>query len=174
MKPRLPDRPKVAVMVTPTSDEFAAASQAGFDLFQVHFPAAEPSSAAAVAAQAGWDRVWFAPRLAPGESIDPALLPLVRTWLLDTCRAEGYGGTGRTGDWTQFRRYRENHPDRTWILAGGLGPDNVGAALAATGARTIDVNSGVERGPGVKDPVKLAALRAALERVASESEPKLR
>ena len=62
----------------------------------------------------------------------------------------------------KYRRYREMYPDRDWILAGGLNPENVGAALAATGARFVDVNSGVEAAPGIKDALKLAAFVAGL------------
>jgi phosphoribosylanthranilate isomerase len=50
------------------------------------------------------------------------------------------------------------------VLAGGLSPENAAAAVAATGTRAIDVNSGVESAPGRKDATKLAALRAALVR----------
>ncbi len=49
-----------------------------------------------------------------------------------------------------------------WLLAGGLHPGNVAAAIAATGAPAVDVSSGVERAPGVKDPALIEAfLRAA-------------
>lgn len=163
MKPRLPDRPKVAVMVTPTAKELEAAVAAGFDLFQIHFPAAEAVSAVSASARVGPGAVWFAPRLAPGEEIDDELMPLAQTWLLDTYRADGFGGSGRTGDWAAFRRYKEKFPDRSWILAGGLGPENVRGAVAETGAKIIDVNSGVEKAPGIKDPEKLAGLRRALQ-----------
>ena len=90
-------------------------------------------------------------------------LPLAATWLLDTYRADAFGGTGHTGDWAKFSRYRLAYPERIWVLAGGLSPENAAAAVAATGARMIDVNSGVELAPGRKDPAKLEALRAALE-----------
>ncbi len=49
---------------------------------------------------------------------------------------------------------------RRWFLAGGLEAENVGAAVAASGAGQVDVSSGVERAPGVKDP---ALIRAFLE-----------
>jgi phosphoribosylanthranilate isomerase len=163
MKARLPDRPKVAVLVTPTPADVAAARAAGFDFFQIHFPMTLAREAIALGTLVTHERLWLAPKLTPGEEIPRSLLTRDSTWLLDTYRPDGYGGTGRTGDWEKFRRYRETHPQHTWILAGGLSPDNVRTALAETGAKFIDVNSGVEQSPGVKDPAKLAALRTAMQ-----------
>lgn len=48
-----------------------------------------------------------------------------------------------------------------WMLAGGLTPDNVAEAIALTGARQVDVSSGVERAPGVKDAALIAAFARA-------------
>jgi phosphoribosylanthranilate isomerase len=53
---------------------------------------------------------------------------------------------------------------RPWFLAGGLDPWNVAAALAASGAPMVDVSSGVERGPGLKDPALIAAFIEAVRR----------
>lgn len=162
LRPLLPELPRVAVMVTPTAEELATVLAAGFDFFQIHFPAADPTAAEAASATVGPGRLWLAPKVPPEAELDPALLPLASTWLLDAYRVDRFGGTGHTGDWPKFRRCRENHPDRAWVLAGGLSPENVAAAVAATGTERIDVNSGVESAPGRKDPAKLAALRAAL------------
>ena len=53
-------------------------------------------------------------------------------------------------------------PQRPWFLAGGLDPANVAEAIAITGAPLVDVSSGVESAPGVKDPALIAAfLKAA-------------
>ena len=164
LKPRLPALPKVAVMVSPSLAELEAALSAGFDFFQIHFPATDASAVRAASDRVGAARLWLAPKLPPEAELDAALLPLAGTWLLDAYRADSYGGTGHTGDWAKFRRYREAHPAKAWVLAGGLSPENAAAAVAATGARAIDVNSGVESAPGRKDPVKLAALRAVLAR----------
>ncbi|HLP01818.1 MAG TPA: phosphoribosylanthranilate isomerase [Opitutaceae bacterium] len=164
LRAQLPALPKVAVMVQPTEPELAAVVAAGFDFFQIHFPVTNWTVARDVAATVGAERLWLAPKLPPETELPVENLALARTWLLDTYRADSFGGTGHTGDWVKFRRYREAHPDRRWILAGGLAPDNAAAALAATGAETLDVNSGVEASPGRKDPAKLAALRTVLLR----------
>ena len=159
---QLPDLPKVAVLVTPSDAELAAAEAAGFDFFQIHFPADHPASAQAAVARFG-ARVWLAPKLPPEAELAPELLSLAETWLLDTYRADSFGGTGHTGDWAKFRRYRELYPALRWVLAGGLAPENVAAAVSLTRTQMIDVNSGVESAPGRKDLVKLAALGAALK-----------
>jgi len=64
------------------------------------------------------------------------------------------GGTGLTFDWRLIAGETWGVP---WILAGGLTPENVAEAIARTGARFVDVSSGVERSPGVKDPKKIKA-----------------
>jgi len=69
------------------------------------------------------------------------------------------GGNGLAFDWRllQGRQWR-----RPWMLAGGLTPDNVLEAVRLTGARQVDVSSGVELSPGRKDPALIAAFTAAL------------
>ncbi len=73
-------------------------------------------------------------------------------------------GSGRTLDWQLVDSTRLG--DR-WILAGGLTPANVGAAIQATGAWGVDASSGLESAPGVKDP----SLIRAFVRAAKESRP---
>ena len=74
-----------------------------------------------------------------------------------------YGGTGRTSDWGEFARISKSRPEKNWILAGGLGPDNLETALLETQAKRIDLNSGVEVSPGIKDPSKLELVKNVLE-----------
>ena len=62
--------------------------------------------------------------------------------------AELPGGTGRRFDWELAKRWKGATP---WTLAGGLTPETVRAAIEASGAEAVDVSSGVESGPGVKD-----------------------
>lgn len=156
MAKRLPERKKVAVMVEPTLAELAELSAVGFDFFQIHFrhdlPAATVGSWAETV---GVDRLWLAPKLPPAADVPVALLPLAKHFLLDTFHADKFGGTGATGDWSKFARHQQTHADKTWILSGGLNPENIGEALRASGARFVDVNSGVESAPGVKDQEKL-------------------
>jgi phosphoribosylanthranilate isomerase len=86
---------------------------------------------------------------------------------LDSCRRDGrlpaallldahvpgaYGGTGRTAPWDLLAGYRPGVP---LILAGGLTPDNVGAAIRRVRPYAVDVASGVESSPGVKDTDKM-------------------
>jgi len=163
MAGRLPKRPRVAVCVEPAPGALAAMRGAGFDLFQVHFRHDTPvATIEAWSREAGTANLWLAPKLPPGVDVPEAWLALAPCILLDTFDPALFGGTGRTGDWPKFRRHAEAHPEKTWILSGGLTPGNVAAALAGTGARFVDVNSGVESAPGVKDHGKLRVFFAAV------------
>ncbi|MDE1939501.1 MAG: N-(5'-phosphoribosyl)anthranilate isomerase, partial [Alphaproteobacteria bacterium] len=63
------------------------------------------------------------------------------------------GGHGAAFDWQLLRGRSFSHP---WLLAGGLTPDNVARAIAASGAPGVDVSSGVETAPGVKSTQLIA------------------
>jgi phosphoribosylanthranilate isomerase len=69
------------------------------------------------------------------------------------------GGTGTRVDWSLLSHFEHRTP---WGLAGGLAPDNVAEALQATQAPLVDVSSGVESAPGVKDVDKIAAFCQAV------------
>ncbi|MGI1663035.1 phosphoribosylanthranilate isomerase [Palleronia sp. KMU-117] len=71
------------------------------------------------------------------------------------------GGNGLAFDWRLIAGRRWSVP---WMLAGGLTPDNVAEAIRLTGAQQIDVSSGVERAPGMKDPARIEAFCAAARR----------
>lgn len=73
--------------------------------------------------------------------------------------ADRPGGNGRTFDWTLIAGRRWPVP---WMLAGGLTPDNVAEAVRITGARQVDLSSGIESAPGIKDAGLMAAFAAAL------------
>jgi phosphoribosylanthranilate isomerase len=68
------------------------------------------------------------------------------------------GGNAAAFDWKILSGQRFGRP---WMLSGGLNPENVREAIAASGAALLDVSSGVEGAPGVKDPAKIAAFIAA-------------
>jgi phosphoribosylanthranilate isomerase len=165
--PALPARPRrVAVLVEPSNEELGAVMAAGFDLFQIHY--AHTTSSETVRAWSGLvgaHRLWLAPKLPPGEDVPADWLPLAATFLLDTFHAAGFGGSGKTGDWEKFARHQQSYPQHTWILAGGLNPDNLTDAVTASGARIVDVNSGVETSPGVKDHAKLKQLGDVLAKI---------
>jgi phosphoribosylanthranilate isomerase len=69
------------------------------------------------------------------------------------------GGHGLAFDWAMLAGRRFPRP---WLLSGGLTPLNVGEAIAASGAGFVDVSSGVESAPGLKDPSKVAEFLAAI------------
>jgi len=79
--------------------------------------------------------------------------------LLDVRDPVARGGTGRTIDWTAAASIARR---RRSLLAGGLTPDNVAEAIALVQPYGIDVSSGVERSPGVKDPARIRALFEAV------------
>lgn len=75
------------------------------------------------------------------------------------------GGNGLAFDWALLAD--RAHWPTPWLLAGGLTPDNVALAVARTGARQVDVSSGVESAPGLKDPARIAAFGSAVRRAAA-------
>jgi phosphoribosylanthranilate isomerase len=168
MAAEFPDGPRVAVMVEPRRGDLPAVRDAGFGLFQVHFRHDIPlASIEEWSREVGADALWLAPKLPPGIDVPADWLGLAGCFLIDTFDKALFGGTGRTGDWPKFRRHREAHPDRTWILSGGLNPSNVGEAITGTGARFVDVTTGVESTPGTKDHAKLKAFFGAVRASAS-------
>ena len=69
------------------------------------------------------------------------------------------GGNGLSFDWRLISKRAWNRP---WMLAGGLTPENVVLAIQMTGAKQVDVSSGVESAPGVKDAGKIRAFIEAI------------
>jgi len=135
----------VGVWVNPTREEVAAtARDLSLDLLQFH----GDDDPAAI----DWfpDRVIKAVRLGP----DPASVRLdryERAWgfLFDCAPVGVYGGTGKS--WS-YERIASLETSKPVLLAGGLGPENVAAAVVQSGADFVDVCSGVEAAPGIKDP----------------------
>jgi len=102
--------------------------------------------------------VWQAVRVGKDPLEEAAAWP-AEVLLLDAAHATLAGGTGRTWDWSLLRHFPEG---RRVFVAGGLGPANVAEAIAACRPAGVDVASGVESAPGVKDGKKLAAFVAAV------------
>ena len=80
--------------------------------------------------------------------------PFETTILIDAADADRRGGTGRQVDWTKAQAIART---RRVVLAGGLTPENVEAAVAQVEPWGVDVSSGVESAPGVKDAARVAA-----------------
>jgi phosphoribosylanthranilate isomerase len=78
------------------------------------------------------------------------------------------GGNGLSFDWRLIAQRRWLKP---WMLAGGLTPENVAEAIRLTNARQVDVSSGVETSPGIKDPAKIASFVKAAR---NDGPPRLR
>ena len=107
-------------------------------------------------------RVFKAIALADATEASIAAWPEETMVLLDVHDPMRRGGTGKTVDWSRASTVARRRPV---ILAGGLTPENVSDAVVCVGPSGIDVSSGVERAPGVKDPGKLRALFAAVKQV---------
>lgn len=84
-----------------------------------------------------------------------------RAILLDAHAPGIYGGTGETIDWDLAASFARENPDLSLILAGGITAANAAEAIATVHPAALDVASGAESGPGVKDFSKVAALLAA-------------
>jgi phosphoribosylanthranilate isomerase len=142
------------------------AARTGLDLVQLHGDEG-PEVAAALGA-----RALKAFRVAPaeGERLDPALLePYPGAWgfLFDVCDERLYGGTGRAWSYRSLSGLAGTTAadGRPVLVAGGVGPRTARAALEASGAAGVDVCSGVESAPGIKDPLLLLRLIEEVHRM---------
>ena len=106
----------------------------------------------------GVGEIYKALRVGPG--FEAALLAAYRCagFLLDGFDPARPGGTGRTFDWERARQVAQ---DARILIAGGLTPDNVAAAIGAGRPWGVDVASGIESAPGIKDAAKMTAFVAA-------------
>lgn len=91
--------------------------------------------------------------------------PEANAILLDTYEVAQRGGTGKTFDWQRVTPYAS----RAWILSGGLTPANVATAVQQLKPYAVDVSSGIEQAPGIKDEAKMRAFIEALRGVPAEA-----
>ena len=159
----IPRGRSVAIDVAPSNDVLGGYRNAGFQFLQVHFDLDTPiGTLAGWSAVAGRDRLWLVPRLSPDEPFPESILEFAETVVVDSYSAAVYGGSGATGDWQAFKELQDIFPDTRWMLAGGLAPDNIVSAVRSSGARMVDVNSGVEERPGIKSHRLLKAFFSEL------------
>jgi phosphoribosylanthranilate isomerase len=142
----------------PLDEVVGLAEGIGLSMVQLHGDEG-PAFCAEVARRTG-AKIIKAARISAGSDVQAMEAFHTDFHLLDTLRAGSYGGTGETFDWELVRLRRTTVP---LILAGGLTPENVAAAIAATQPFAVDVASGTEASHGVKDPEKLRAFAAAVQ-----------
>lgn len=148
---------RVGVFVNATLDEIAHAVDAlGLSHVQLHGDEG-PAFCAEVGRRTG-AKVIKAIRVASGADFIDLDRYHTDLHLLDAAARGHYGGSGRTWDWGLAGTRRRRVPV---ILSGGLTAENVAAGIAAVRPYAVDVASGVEAAPGVKDPDKLAAFLTA-------------
>lgn len=147
----------VGLFVDP-DDDFLKSTLARVPLKMIQLHGNEtPARVAAIKSMTGL-QVMKAIRVASHDDLTfgSAYAPVV-DWLLFDAKVEGAslpGGTGRNFDWDILRYYKSPRP---WMLAGGLNAENIGNALKILKPDAVDVSSGVESAPGVKDASKIAA-----------------
>jgi phosphoribosylanthranilate isomerase len=149
---------RVGVFVRATPEEVrATVAEVGLDAVQLHGDE-DPADHAAASVP-----LWQVLRI---ESALPASVSPRAAELLLDAKVEGFGGSGRSFDWSLARDARRF--GLPFWLAGGLTPANVAEAIRRAEPTGVDVASGVESRPGVKDPARVrafvAAVRAAEER----------
>jgi phosphoribosylanthranilate isomerase len=90
--------------------------------------------------------------------------------LFDVARPGEYGGTGHTLDWSSIGAVRDQFRQLPLVLAGGLTPFNVAEAVAAVRPDAVDVASGIESKPGIKDMLLVRAFVQSAKKALAELE----
>jgi phosphoribosylanthranilate isomerase len=159
-------RAKITALLVDPSDAQVDEVARGLkpDLIQLHGKES-PARTREIAARAGCGIIKALP-VAEASDLDAAAAyePLVEHLMFDAKPPKDAilpGGAGRAFDWSLMAGRRFQRP---WFLAGGLDPWNVAEAARLAGAPLVDVSSGVERGPGLKDPALITAFLDAVRR----------
>jgi phosphoribosylanthranilate isomerase len=143
----------VGVFVNPTLDELVeAAEDESLTMVQLH--GGEGAAFCREAARRTGCKVIKAIRVRSAADVQAAEAIRTDFHLLDAHRPGAHGGTGASFDWELLADRRSEVP---LILAGGLTPDNVDDAVATVHPYAVDVASGVESEPGIKDHALMAA-----------------
>ncbi len=128
----------------------------GLHIVQLHSNETVPLIRALADCGEIWKAVWpQAPQDLPALTEIPA-----DALVVDSATSQRRGGTGIVGDWSLAAQLARR---RRTVLAGGLNPDNIVAAVEAVRPFAVDVASGVESNPGIKDHEKIRAFCAALK-----------
>lgn len=162
----LPVERCIFVDVMPSEEQLLSYQSIGCERFQVHIKERASNTLYEMYQRnVSSDQLWLAPQIEQLSAFDEALLPFAHSFLIDTYSKSQIGGTGFVGDWSGFKSLKSLYSDKTWILAGGLNPKNVLEAISVSKTNFIDVNSGVESSPGIKDASAMTALFETLKTV---------
>ena len=150
----------VGVFVDPHLDEVLRIHDAiQLDAIQLHGD--ESPELCAQLAAAAKVPIWKAIAVATARDVESLQVWPGEAILLDA-PTPGRGGAGAKFDHELAREARRRYPKRRFVLAGGLDATTVAAAIALVQPWAVDVASGVEAAPGIKDAAKLAAFVAAV------------
>jgi phosphoribosylanthranilate isomerase len=149
----------VGVFVDAEVDEIQAiAANVDLDIIQLHGD--ETPDEVKRVSLAVYRPVWKALPIKSSRDLQALDVWPAEALLLDA-PTPGRGGAGATFDWQLAREARERYPRINFVLAGGLNPANVASAIETVNPWAIDVASGVEAAPGIKDAAKLDAFIGA-------------
>lgn len=157
------DARKVGVFGEASADDIIATAEvSGLDVIQLH--AGLRSGTIEQLRKSFRGEIWSVVRIAEGGLLEAGGHDAVAdAVLVDSYSESGLGGTGRTFDWARESEcIRRVVMDRPLIVAGGLDPDNVASAIRVLQPDVVDVSSGVEASPGVKDHSRMRAFVRAV------------
>jgi len=138
---------RVAVVVNPTQELLEKIRAAGcFEFIQFH-----GDESPEACGRAGFSRWIKAIRVSGPDAVAGSLSFPTQNILFDGWTANAYGGTGQRLDWDIVRDFVASHPEKHFILAGGLNAQNVRQAIRIVRPKAVDVASGVELNPRSKD-----------------------
>jgi len=152
---------KVGLFVNPTDDDLKnTLAHAPLDMIQLHGDET-PARAATIRTLTGLP-VLKAFNIATADDIAQArAYEDVADWLIFDAKIDGErGGTGHSFDWDLLRHFKSKIP---WMLSGGLTIENVMDALSRLTPDAVDISSGVEDGPGKKNPAKITRFIQAVQ-----------